>query len=328
MTTAFANISILVPSGILHAHAIERISKQFQLVQTERPDVTLLTPEVARRVRGVAAAMTPLGAAFIDTLPNLEIIAYFGMGYEAVDVQHAAARGIIVTNTPDVMNEEVADVAVGLLLNCVREFGKAETWLRSGRWQRDGNYPLSPASLRGRSVGIYGMGRIGTAIARRLAAFDVPIAYHNRTANPAVPYQYYPTLLELAAAVDTLICVAPGGPATEKAIDACVLEALGPEGVLVNVGRGSTVDEAALAAALHEGTIFGAALDVFADEPHVPQALLDAPNIVLLPHIASASQRTRRAVADLCVDNLVAWFGEGKPLTPVSETAHLFGRTG
>ncbi|MCS0500822.1 2-hydroxyacid dehydrogenase [Ancylobacter mangrovi] len=326
MTSLFPDICVLVPSGVLHSHAVERIGEQFRLVRTERPDTALLAPEVVRSIRGVAAAMTPLDAAFIDSLPNLEIISYFGMGYEAVDARHAATRGIVVTNTPEVMNEEVADVAVGLLLSCVREFGPAEAWLRSGRWEREGNYPLSAATLRGRSIGIFGMGRIGTAIARRLAAFDVPIAYHNRSPNPAVPYAYHPSLMELAKAVDTLVCVAPGGPATEKAINAGVLEALGPDGVVVNVGRGSTIDEEALAAALHKGVIRGAALDVFADEPHVPSALLDAPNTVLLPHIASASQRTRRAVADLCVDNLVSWFGRGVPLTPVPEAAHLPAR--
>ena len=326
MTILLPDVGILVPSGALHPHAVARIGEQFNLVQLDRPDPSLLTPETAQSIRGIAAAMTPLDARLIDALPNLEIIAYFGMGYEAVDARHAAERGVVVTNTPDVMNDEVADVAVGLLLSCVREFGKAEAWLRSGHWQRDGAYPLSAATLRGRSIGIFGMGRIGTAIARRLAAFDVPISYHNRSHNPAVPYSYYPTLLELAAAVDTLVCVAPGGPATDKAVNAQVLEALGPDGVVVNVGRGSTIDEEALAVALHKGIIRGAALDVFADEPNVSQALLDAPNTVLLPHIASASHSTRRAVADLCVDNLVSWFGSGKALNPVRETAHLIAR--
>lgn len=320
------DVTILVPGTILHPHAVARIGEEFRLVQIERADPALVTPELAAQVKGLAAAMTTLDAPFIDAFPHLEIIAYFGMGYEAVDAKHAAERGIVVTNTPDVMNEEVADVAVGLLLACVREFGKAEAWLRSGRWVREGNYPLSALTLRGRSIGIFGMGRIGTAIARRLEAFGVPIAYHNRSRNEASPYRYYPTLLEMAAAVDTLVCVAPGGPATEKAVNAQVLAALGPSGVLVNVGRGSTVDEAALAEALARGTIGGAALDVFADEPNVPQALLDAPNAVLVPHIASASCRTRTAVADLCVDNLIAWFDAGRPLTPVRESMDLPGR--
>lgn len=328
MSTAASrrDITILVPGATLHPHAVSRVSEEFRLVRIERADPALITPELAREVRGLAAAMTTLDAPLIEALPALEIIAYFGMGYEAVDARYAAAHGVVVTNTPDVMNEEVADVAVGLLLSCVREFGKAEAWLRSGRWVRDGNYPLSAMTLRGRSIGIFGMGRIGSAIARRLEAFGVSIAYHNRSQNHAVGYRYFPTLLEMARAVDTLVCVAPGGPSTEKAINAEVLAALGPGGVLVNVGRGSTIDEAALAEALANGTIGGAGLDVFADEPNVPQALLDAPNTVLLPHIASASRRTRAAVADLCVDNLVSWFDTGKPLTPVRECMDMAGR--
>ncbi len=166
------------------------------------------------------------------------------------------------------------------------------------------------------------MGRIGRAVAHRLEAFGLPVAYHNRRPVEGVGYTYYPTLLALAGAVDTLISVAPGGAATEKAVNAEVLKALGPDGVFVNIGRGSTVDEAALAAALADRTIFAAGLDVFADEPHVPQALLDVPNATLLPHVGSASVATRRAMADLCADNLVAWFGEGRALTPVPETAH------
>lgn len=321
MTAPFKDVTILVPGMMLHEHAIARIGEQFRLVRLDRADASLVTPELARTVRGVSAAMTALDAPFIDALPQLEIIAYFGMGYDIVDARHAAQHGVMVTNTPDVMNEEVADAAVGLLLMTVRELDKAQDWLRAGRWIDTGAYRLSPASLRGRRAGIYGLGRIGRAIAKRLEAFGLDIAYHNRSPNPDVPYTYYPSLKELAANVDTLISVAPGGASTEKAINRAVLEALGPEGILINVGRGSTVDEEALVASLADGTIMGAGLDVFADEPHVPRALLDLPNAVLLPHIASASVKTRRAVADLCVDNLVSWFARGRPLTPVAETA-------
>ncbi len=318
-----SEISILVPGLALHEHAVSRISKTFRLHHVDSSDPALVTEEQAHTVRGVAAAMVPLDAAFIDALPRLEIISYFGMGYEIVDAAYAAKRGIVVTNTPDVMNDEVADFAVGLLLSTVREFGKAETWLRTGRWRDGGSYPLSPATLRGRTVGIFGMGRIGAAIARRLEAFNLPVAYHNRSPKVGTSYTYHASLLDLARAVDTLICVAPGGPETEKAVDAEVLEALGRDGVLINVGRGSVVDEDALASALKRGTIRAAGLDVFADEPNVPQALLDAPNTVLVPHIASATQRTRSAVADLCVDNLVSWFERRRPLTPVKESLQL-----
>jgi lactate dehydrogenase-like 2-hydroxyacid dehydrogenase len=229
----------------------------------------------------------------------------------------------MVTNTPDVLTEEVADTAIGLLINTIRELLRAEAWLRDGSWVRSGNYPLSRLTLRGRHVGIFGMGRIGLAIGRRLEAFGLPIAYHNRRRVEGLAYDYHPTLKGLADAVDTLISVAPGGASTEKAVNAEILSALGPNGVFVNIGRGSTLDEAALAAALANGTIAAAGLDVFANEPHVPQALLAAPNTSLLPHVGSASQHTRRAMADLCVDNLISWFSQRKALTPVPETANV-----
>jgi lactate dehydrogenase-like 2-hydroxyacid dehydrogenase len=264
--------------------------------------------------------MVPVGAALIDALPRLEIIANFGVGYDGVDTARAAAKGIMVTNPPDVLTEEVADTALGLLINAVRELPQAEKWLRAGRWLKEGAYPLTGATLRGRRAGIFGLGRIGKAIAQRLEALGMTVAYYNRNPVEGSTYAYYPSLVELAMTVDTLICVAPGGKGTEKAVNAEVLKALGPAGVFVNVGRGSSVDEDALAAALESGTIRAAGLDVFADEPNVPQRLLDAPNTCLLPHVGSASVHTRDAMADLQVDNLVSWFAEGKAITPVSET--------
>jgi lactate dehydrogenase-like 2-hydroxyacid dehydrogenase len=275
-----------------------------------------------RTVRGIAS-FGGIDAAMIDALPNLEIIASFGVGYDSVDANHAAKRGVMVTNTPDVLTEEVADTAIGLLINTVRELYAAEKWLRDGDWAEKGNYRLSRLTLRGRSVGIFGMGRIGRAVARRIEAFGLPIAYHNRRRVEGLAYGYHATLKGLAEAVDTLICVAPGGAATERAINAEILSALGSNGVFVNIGRGSAVDEAALAAALKSGTIAAAGLDVFADEPNVPRTLLDAANASLLPHVGSASEHTRRAMADLCVDNLVAWFTERRPLTPVPETINV-----
>lgn len=315
------DISILVP-GRLHDHAVKRISDAFRLVPLEAADPGLLSGRSSEAVRGIAA-MTTIDAAFIDALPKLEIIANFGVGYDAVDANHAASKKIMVTNTPDVLNEEVADTAVALLLNTVREFPKAEAYLRSGRWAREGGYPLTAATLRGRRVGIFGLGRIGQAIAHRLEAFGLPIAYHNRRPVAGVSYAYHDSLRGLAEAVDVLVSVAPGGAQTHKIVDAGILEALGPDGVFINIGRGSTVDEQALIAALATGTIRAAGLDVFADEPHVPQALLDLDNATLLPHVGSASQATRAAMADLVVDNLLAWFDEGRVLTPVPETAGL-----
>ena len=314
-------VAILVP-GDFNDHAVGRIDKAFKLVRIERADPGLVTEEMRATVRGIAS-YAGINAAMIDALPNLEIIASFGVGYDSVDANHAAKRGVMVTNTPDVLTEEVADTAIGLLINTVRELYAAEKWLRDGDWVKRGNYRLSRLTLRGRRVGIFGMGRIGRAVARRLEAFGLPIAYHNRRKVEGLAYDYHATLKGLAEAVDTLICIAPGGASTEKAINAEILSALGSSGVFVNIGRGSAVDETALAAALESGTIAAAGLDVFADEPNVPRALLDAANASLLPHVGSASVHTRRAMADLCVDNLVAWFTERRPLTPVPETINV-----
>lgn len=320
------DVVILVPAG-LHGHAVKRLGDGFRLLRVDAADPALLTGDLAASVRGLAVA-TRIDAAFIDALPNLEIIANFGVGYDAVDAAHAAIRKVMVTNTPDVLTEEVADTAVGLLINTVRELPSAERWLRAGRWASEGAYPLSRASLRGRSVGIFGMGRIGIAIARRLEAFGLPISYHNRRPAEGVAYRYHDTLIGLARAVDTLISVAPGGAGTEKAVNAQVLSALGSDGVFVNIGRGSTVDQAALAAALRDGTILAAGLDVFEDEPNVPEELLSLGNVSLLPHVGSASVQTRQAMADLVVDNLVEWFDRGRALTPVSETRSVVPRRG
>lgn len=314
-------IAILIPAA-LHPHAVARIRASFDAIEIPRADAALLDAGVAERIRGVGA-MTRIDAAFIDALPNLEIIANFGVGYDAVDARHAATRDVMVTNTPDVLTEEVADTAVGLLLNTVRELPRAERWLREGRWGKEGPYRLTPATMRGRRAGIFGMGRIGKAIASRLEAFGLSIAYFNRRKIDGLGYDYHPSLASLAAAVDTLISVAPGGAATEKAVDAEVLAALGPDGVFVNIGRGSTVDEDALIAALKNGTIRAAGLDVFATEPGFDQRFLDLPNACLLPHVGSASVHTRTAMADLVVDNLAAWFLGKGAITPVPETAKL-----
>jgi lactate dehydrogenase-like 2-hydroxyacid dehydrogenase len=316
--TNLKNIAILTP-GKLNPHAKARVADTFDMIETQSSDPALITPEIASRVRGIAS-MTTISAALMDRLPKLEIAANFGVGYDAIDAGHAGRSGIMVTNTPDVLTEEVADTTLGLLLNTVREFSASERYLREGRWEGEGNYRLSPLTLRGRTVGIFGMGRIGKAIARRLEAFGVAIEYHNRRQDPEVVYAYHPTLHALASSVDTLIVVVPGGEATRDAVNADVLKALGKNGVLINIGRGSTVDELAVAAALRDGTIAAAGLDVFKDEPHVPQALMSAPNCVLLPHLGSASEHTRRAMADLCVDNLVSWFSAKGALTPVPET--------
>ncbi|MEX6505275.1 2-hydroxyacid dehydrogenase [Jiella sp. M17.18] len=315
--TDLSTVKILVP-GRFHPETFETLQATFDVVTIPGRDASVLTEEQRQAIRGIAQGGS-VPASLMDALPNLEIVANFGVGYDGVDVAHAAAKGIMVTNTPDVLTEEVADTTVGLLLMTVREFPAAERHLREGRWHGEGAYRLTPMTLRGRRVGIMGLGRIGLAIARRLEGFGVPIAYHNRSPRSDVAYAYHDTLQGLAEAVDTLIIAAPGGAATEKAVDAAVLKALGPDGVLINIGRGTTVDEAALIEALETGTIAAAGLDVFENEPHVPERLTALPNTVLLPHVGSASRHTRREMGNLVIANLKAWFSGEEPVSPVAE---------
>jgi lactate dehydrogenase-like 2-hydroxyacid dehydrogenase len=267
----------------------------------------------------VSAPVEPVDEALYARLPDLEIVASFGVGYDHIDARAAAKRGIVVTHTPDVLTEEVADTAIGLLLCTVRELPQAERHLRAGKWLK-ANYPLSRATLRNRTVGLVGMGRIGRATAQRLDAFGVPIVYHSRQPRPDLAYRHYPRLIDMARDVDTLIVIVPGGPTTRNLIDAAVLDALGPDGILINVARGSVVDEGALIEALKERKIFAAGLDVFVNEPDVPAELLALDNAVLLPHLGSASVFTREKMDQLLVDNLLAWSRGEPPLTPVPET--------
>jgi lactate dehydrogenase-like 2-hydroxyacid dehydrogenase len=277
--------------------------------------------EVGPRVRGMAVAATslPIDGPFMSRFPKLEIVSSFGVGYDHVDAKWAGQHGITVTNTPEVLNEEVADTAIGLLLNTVREFPQAERYLRAGKWLERA-YPLTKATLRDRTVGIVGMGRIGKAIARRLDAFGVPVVYHSRNPQRDVSYRHYPRLVDMARDADVLMVIVPGGAATQNLINAEVLEALGPDGILINMARGSVVDEPALIKALQEKKIMSAGLDVFVNEPEVPQELIEMDNVVLFPHLGSASIETRRAMDQLVVDNLLAWAAGKPPLTPVPET--------
>jgi lactate dehydrogenase-like 2-hydroxyacid dehydrogenase len=297
-------------------------SDQFVLHAYETiPDLERLPPAVAEKIRGAAITYNTVrgDSKTLARFPKLEIVAAFGVGYDHVDANYAKEHNIVVTNTPDVLTEEVADVAMGLLISTLREFVKADRYLRSGLWTTQ-NFPLTVGSLRDRKVGMVGMGRIGQAIGRRLDASKVPVVYHSRKPAEGVSYKHYPDLIEMAKAVDTLILILPGGPSTAKIINADVMKALGPRGVIINVARGSVVDEPALIAALKSGTILAAGLDVFANEPSVPDELRAMQNVVLLPHIGSASVVTRNAMDQLVVDNLKAWFAGKPPLTPVAET--------
>ena len=284
-------------------------------------DREALLKEIGPRIRAIASSVTSekIGADLLSKLPKLEIVATFGVGYDHIDIQWAADHGVVVTNTPQVLTEEVADTALGLLLCTVREFPQAERYLRAGKWVERA-YPLTKATLRNRTVGMVGMGAIGQAIARRLDAMKVAVVYHSRRPAAGVGYRHYPKLLDMARDVNTLLVITPGGAETRNLINAEVLKALGPEGILVNMARGSVVDEPALIEALKSKTIMSAGLDVYVREPAVPAELIAMENVVLFPHLGSASVYTRTQMDQLVVDNLVAWAAGKPPLTPVPET--------
>lgn len=290
-------------------------------IMADAKDGDELVSSLAPRLRAIAvsASTERVDGALMARLPKLEIVSTFAVGYDHIDVKWAGEHGVVVTNTPDVLTEEVADTALGLLLCTVRELPQADRYLRAGRW-RERDYRLTPATLRDRTVGLVGMGRIGQAIARRLDGFGVPVVYHSRRPQQRVPYRHYPDLVAMARAVDILLVIVPGGRETRHMITAQVLDALGPEGIFINMARGSVIDEAVLIKALQDKTILAAGLDVYAKEPEVPKELIAMDNVVLLPHVGSATVATRCAMDQLVVDNLAAW-ATGKPLiSPVPET--------
>lgn len=272
--------------------------------------------EIAPRIRGVVAnGEAKVPRELIAQLPALEVISVFGVGYDGIDVAAAHERGVPVTNTPDVLNDDVADLAIGLMLAVARRIPQADRFVRSNEWPKG---PIALArKITGSRLGIVGMGRIGQAIAHRAGAFAMDISYTARSPRANVNYTYYPDAVALAAAVDFLIVITPGGASTRGMIDARVLKALGPQGYLINVARGSVVDEPALIDALRDGVIAGAGLDVFANEPDVPEALLEMSNVVLTPHIGSGTKQTREAMGQLTYDNLHAHFKGAPLLTPV-----------
>ena len=255
-------------------------------------------------------------AALMAACPSLKVISSFGVGVDKIDLAEAARRGILVGNTPDVLNDCVADLAIGLVIDVARGMGASERYLRRGEWPK-ANYPLQ-RRVSGKRLGIVGLGRIGKTIARRAAAFDMDIRYHNRrpAADAALPYEA--SLIELARWADFLVVIVPGGAATRQLINAAVLEALGPEGFLINVARGSVVDEPALVHALQTRQIAGAGLDVFDKEPQVPHELMALDNVVLLPHVASATHETRAAMAQRVFDNLREYFAQGRLVSAIA----------
>jgi len=277
----------------------------------EAKDQDAFIKSVGDKIRAFAVAYTAnkVDANFMQRFPKLEQISSFGVGYDHIDAKWAGAHGIIVTNTPEVLNEEVADTALGLLLCAVREFPQAERFLRAGKWPQ-GQYPLTKATLRNRTVGMVGMGRIGKAIARRLEAFSVPVVYHSRNPQPGVSYKYYPKLIDMARDVDTLMVIVPGGPATANMINAEVLKALGPNGILINMARGGVVDEPALMQALESGQIAGAALDVYAKEPLPPDSpLWKTKNLHCFPHQGGYSEGYEERAMPTIEGNMRKFFG-------------------
>jgi lactate dehydrogenase-like 2-hydroxyacid dehydrogenase len=268
----------------------------------------------------VASGPPGVDADLLQALPNLGAIVNLGDSYDTVDVETARRLGIGVSNTPDVFTDAVADTAVGLMLATIRRFCAADRYVRADRWPQDGNYPVT-REASGKQVGILGLGRIGSAIAARLIAFKCAIAYHNRHQLPDCPYRYAASAAELAARVDVLIVATPGGAATEKLVSRTVLEALGPDGYLINIARGNVVDEEALVELLVDGQLAGAGLDVFADEPFVPQRLYSLDNVVLLPHMGGATNEAISAATALVLRNLEGYFNQGTLTTPVVQPA-------
>ena len=296
-----------------HKGTLERLQNEFSASKLwEAPDRDAALKAAAPRVRALAhLGPSKVDGKLMDALPKLELISNFGVGVDQIDLDAAKKRGIIVTNTPDVLNDCVADCAMALVLNTLRKFPQAEAWLRSGYWPTRGPYPLT-TSVGGKVLGVLGLGRIGEAIAKRALGFGMTIRYHNRN-RKNVPYAYDADPVALAKNSDVLMIVTPGGAGTAKLVNAKVLDALGPQGYLVNIARGSVVDEAVLLRYLQEKKIAGAGLDVFEHEPKVPPGFYALNNAVLFPHVASATVETRKAMGDLQVENLHLHFA-GKPV--------------
>ncbi|MBL8669065.1 MAG: 2-hydroxyacid dehydrogenase [Alphaproteobacteria bacterium] len=307
----------LLQIGPLMPRLMEALAKSYRVHRLwEAADKDKLLREIGPSVRAIATdGHRGASSAVMAALPKLEIISCFGVGVDAVDLPAAKARGVKVTNTPDVLNDDVADLALGLMLAVYRTLPLADRFVREGRWLQ-GPLPLN-RKLTGQRLGIVGLGRIGLAVAKRAAGFDMSIAYHNRKRRTDVPFAFHADAVSLARNVDVLCLTCPGGAETRHLVNAQVLDAMGPQGVLINVARGSVVDEPALVKALAEKRIAAAGLDVFEAEPRAPEALFKLDNVVLTPHIASGTTQTRAAMADLVTENLRRHFA-GEPLkTPL-----------
>ncbi|MEO0636343.1 MAG: 2-hydroxyacid dehydrogenase [Pseudomonadota bacterium] len=316
------------PELLLVGGATDRMRGQLAELFNVHEDSALsdLRAFLEQRGHEISAVCVYGGASLPDgalaAMPNLKIISGYGVGYDGIPAEEAASRGIMVTHTPDVLNEDVANLALLLLLAVSRRLVRDDAWARSGNWESKGNAPLT-RSIEGSTIGILGFGRIGEALARKLEVFGVTIVYHQRNRKAESAYRYYGDLVEMARDIDTLISIVPGGASTHHLINRSVIEALGPQGTLINIGRGTVVEETELVAALRDGRLGAAGLDVFEHEPHVPEGLRDLENVVMTPHTGSATVETRRAMGDLTVENLRRFFADGTVVTPVPECRDL-----
>ncbi len=308
--------------GNFFPSVLEDLTKSFTVTQLKNGKELAACDD---KILSKFEAMVSFGwapAEIIDRLPNLKIISSFGVGYDGVAAEHAALKGIMVSHTPNVLNDDVANTAIILVLTTTRQIVAQDKYLREGRWEKEGPAPLTH-SIADKTIGIVGLGRIGEAIAEKLVVFCSTIVYHSRNKKPGAELQYFGDLEEMAKACDVLIAITPGGSGTHHLIDKKVIDGLGPKGTLINVARGSVVDEKEMVLALREGRLGAAGLDVFEHEPKIPAELIAMENVVLLPHVASATWETRQAMSDLVVENLTEFFNNGAPSCPVPECAHL-----
>jgi lactate dehydrogenase-like 2-hydroxyacid dehydrogenase len=307
--------------GNFFPSVLDDLKKDFDVTHMKDKDAVKAAPDADLAEIEALASFGWAPKKLIERLPKLKLISSFGVGYDGVDVGFATKKGIVVGHTPDVLNDDVANCAIALLLATTRRLVAQDKYLREGRWVSEGNAPLTH-TIRGKVVGIVGLGRIGLAIAEKLSVFGCETVYHSRSKKDA-PHRYYGDLVAMARDADALIVITPGGAETEKLIDRQVIEALGPESTLINVARGSVCDEAELVKALADGRLGSAGLDVFEEEPKVPEALFAMDNVVLTPHVASATWETRQAMADLVVENVTTFFETGRPKAPVPESEEL-----
>jgi lactate dehydrogenase-like 2-hydroxyacid dehydrogenase len=308
----------LLQNGRLIPALESQLTAEFDIhpLWQEKDPQAFLAAHGARFNGLVTSARVGADRDLIGALPELKLIASFGVGYDSIDLAAVRARGLAFSNTPDVLNDCVADLAFGLVLDVTRGLSAADRFVRRGDWER-GTPVAVTTRASGKNLGILGLGRIGQAIARRSAGFEMPVRYHSRNPVAGVQWMHEPSLIELARWADILMVACAGGPATHHLVSAAVLDALGPKGYLVNISRGTVVDETALVDALCRQKIAGAGLDVYQREPHVPEALLKLDNVVLLPHVASTTHETRQAMSDLVLANVRSFYGNGKLLTPV-----------